>query len=78
VLNPALWVIDGQNCFVITGGIEHSVGQFAKTLPKQPEFNFNHSLKAINSLITQSAYVYLDLLPQLTEIYAGNQYFIIQ
>jgi hypothetical protein len=59
VLNPALWVIDGQNCFVITGGIEHSVGQF-------------------DSLITQSAYVYLDLLPQLTEIYAGNQYFIIQ
>jgi hypothetical protein len=42
--------------------------------------NFNHSPKAINSLITQSAYVYLDLLPHvkrmLTEIYAGNQYFI--
>jgi hypothetical protein len=36
--------------------------------------------KAINSLITQSACVYLDLLPHvkrmLTEIYAGNQYFI--
>jgi hypothetical protein len=46
------------------------------------KFNFNHSPKAINSLITQSACVYLDLLPQfkriLTEIYAGNQYFIIQ
>jgi hypothetical protein len=27
VSNPALWVIDGQNCFVITGGIEHSDGQ---------------------------------------------------
>jgi hypothetical protein len=41
---------------------------------------FNHSPKAINSLITQSACVYLDLLPHvklmLTEIYAGNQYFI--
>ena len=37
---------------------------------------------AINSLITQSACAYLDLLPHikrmLTEIYAGNQYFIIQ
>jgi hypothetical protein len=36
----------------------------------------------MNSLITQSACVYLDLLPHikrmLTEIYAGNQYFIIQ
>ena len=34
------------------------------------------------SLITQSACVYLDLLPHvkrmLTELYAGNQYFIIQ
>jgi hypothetical protein len=43
-------------------------------------FHFNHSPKAINSLITQSACVYLDLLLQvkwmLTEIYAGNQYFI--
>ena len=42
--------------------------------------DFNHSPKAINSLITQSACVYLDLLPHikrmLTEIYAGNQYFI--
>ena len=42
--------------------------------------NFNHSPKAINILITQSACAYLDLLPHvkrmLTEIYAGNQYFI--
>ena len=49
---------------------------------KTLKFNFNHSPKAINSLITQSACVYLDLLPHvkriLTEIYAGNQYFIIQ
>ena len=49
---------------------------------KMLKFNFNHSPKAINSLITQSACVYLDLLPHvkriLTEIYAGNQYFIIQ
>jgi hypothetical protein len=33
-------------------------------------------------LITQSAHVYLDLIPylkrMLTEIYAGNQYLIIQ
>jgi len=42
VSNPALWVIDGQNCFVITGGIEHSVGQFAKTLPKQPVTTGEH------------------------------------
>ena len=45
-------------------------------------FNFDHPPKAINSLITQSACVYLDLLlhvkRMLTEIYAGNQYFIIQ
>ena len=49
---------------------------------KTLKFNFDHSPKAINSLITQSACVYLDLLPHvkriLTEIYAGNQYFIIQ
>ena len=49
---------------------------------KTLKFNFNHSPKAINSLITQSACVYLYLLPHvkriLTEIYAGNQYFIIQ
>ena len=49
---------------------------------KTLKFNFNHSPKDINSLITQSACVYLDLLPHvkriLTEIYAGNQYFIIQ
>jgi phosphoribosylformylglycinamidine (FGAM) synthase-like amidotransferase family enzyme len=49
---------------------------------KTLKFNFNNSPKAINSLITQSACVYLDLLPHvkrmLTEIYAGNQYFIIQ
>ena len=49
---------------------------------KTLNFNFNHSPKAINSLITQSSCVYLDLLPHvkriLTEIYAGNQYFIIQ
>jgi hypothetical protein len=49
---------------------------------KTLKFNFNYSPKAINSLITQSACVYLDLLPHvkriLTEIYAGNQYFIIQ
>ena len=49
---------------------------------KTLKFNFNHSLKAINSLITQSACVYLDLLPHVKriwrEIYAGNQYFIIQ
>ena len=48
---------------------------------KTLKFNFDHSPKAINSLITQSAYAYLDLLPRvkrmLTEIYAGNQYFII-
>jgi hypothetical protein len=45
------------------------------------KFNFDHSPKAINSLITQSACIYLDLLPRvkrmLTEIYAGKQYFII-
>ena len=49
---------------------------------KTLKFNFNHSPKAINSIITHSACVYLDLLPHvkrmLTEIYAGNQYFIIQ
>ena len=49
---------------------------------KTLKFNVSHSPKAINSLITQSACVYLDLLPRvkqmLTEIYAGNQYFIIQ
>ena len=49
---------------------------------KTLKFNFDHSPKAINSLITQSACVYLNLLPYikriLTEIYAGNQYFIIQ
>jgi hypothetical protein len=43
-------------------------------------YDFDHSPKAINSLITQSACLYLDLLPHvkrmLTEIYAGNQYFI--
>jgi hypothetical protein len=48
--------------------------------PNKTFSNFNHSPKAINSLITQSACVYLDLLPHvkrmLTEIYAGNQYFI--
>jgi phosphoribosylformylglycinamidine (FGAM) synthase-like amidotransferase family enzyme len=46
---------------------------------KTLKFNFNHSPKAINSLITQSACVYLDLLPHvkriLTEIYAGNHIF---
>ena len=46
---------------------------------KTLKFDFNHSPKAINSLITC---VYLDMLPcvkrMLTEIYAGNQYFIIQ
>jgi hypothetical protein len=45
---------------------------------KMLKFNFNHSPNAINSLITQSACVYLDLLPRvkwmLTEIYAGNQW----
>jgi hypothetical protein len=45
-------------------------------------FNLNHSPIAINSLITQSACVYLDLLPHIKtnvdRIYAGNQYFIIQ
>ena len=50
--------------------------------PDKTFSNFNHSPKAINSLLTQSAFVYLDLLPHvkriLTEIYAGNQYFIIQ
>ena len=49
---------------------------------KTLKFNFNHSTKAINSLITQLACVYLDLLPHvkqmLTEIYAGKLYFIIQ
>jgi hypothetical protein len=49
---------------------------------KTLKFNVNHSPKAINSLITQSACVYLDLLPHVKriwrEIYAGNQYFIIQ
>ena len=49
-----------------------------KFTDKTLKFNFNHSPKAINNLITQSACVYLDMLPQLTEIYAGNQYFIIQ
>jgi hypothetical protein len=48
--------------------------------PDKTFSNFNHSPKAINSLITQSACVYLDLFPHvkwmLTEIYAGNQYFI--
>ena len=49
---------------------------------KKLKFNFNQSPKAINSIITQLACVYLDLLPHvnrmLTEIYAGNQYFRIQ
>ena len=49
---------------------------------KKLKFNFNQSPKAKNSIITQSACVYLDLLPRvnrmLTEIYAGNQYFRIQ
>ena len=44
--------------------------------PDKTFSNFNHSPKAINSLITQSACVYLDLLPHvkrmLTEIYAGT------
>ena len=48
--------------------------------PDKTFSNFNHLPKAINGLITQSACVYLDLLPHvkrmLTEIYAGNQYFI--
>ena len=48
--------------------------------PDKTFSNFNHSPKAINSLITQSACVYFDLLlhvkRMLTEIYAGNQYFI--
>ena len=48
----------------------------------QNVFNFNHSPIAINSLITQSACVYLDLLlhfkRMLTEIFPGIQYFIIQ
>ena len=33
--------------------------------PDKTFSNFNHSLKAINSLITQSACVYLDLLPHV-------------
>ena len=37
---------------------------------------------AAGSIMTQSAHLYLDLLPHLkrmlTEIYAGNQYLIIQ
>jgi hypothetical protein len=44
---------------------------------KTLKFNFDHSPKAINSLITQSACVYLNLLPHvkriLTEIYAGTK-----
>ena len=48
--------------------------------PDKTFSNFNQLPKAINSLITQSACAYLDLLPHvkriLTEIYAGNQYFI--
>jgi hypothetical protein len=43
---------------------------------KTLKFNFDHSPKAINSLITQSACVFLDLLQHvkriLTKIYAGN------
>ena len=64
----------------------HSISTDNRLIMKFPDktlkFNFNHSPKAINSLITQAACVYLDLLPHvkriLTEIYAGNQYFIIQ
>jgi hypothetical protein len=42
-------------------------------------FNLNHSPIAINSLITQSVLIcYRTLKRMLTEIYAGNQYFIIQ
>jgi hypothetical protein len=48
--------------------------------PDKTFSNFNQLPKAINSLITQSACPYLDLLPHvkrlLTEMYAGNQYFI--
>jgi hypothetical protein len=44
--------------------------------PDKTFSNFNHSPKAINSLITQSACVYLDLLPHvkrmLTEIFNDN------
>jgi hypothetical protein len=51
--------------------------QIMKFPDKTIKFNFNHSPKAINSLITQSACAYLDLVPRvkrmLTEIY-----FIIQ
>jgi hypothetical protein len=39
---------------------------------KTLKFNFNHSPKAINSLITQSACVYLDLLPV-----HNNRFFIL-
>ena len=39
--------------------------------PDKTFSNFNHSPKAINSLITQSAFVYLDLLPHVTELYMG-------
>jgi hypothetical protein len=48
---------------------------FKLTMIRINHYDFNHSPKAINSLITQSACVYLDLLPHvkrmLTEIYAG-------
>ena len=44
--------------------------------PDKTFSNFNHSPKAINSLITQSACAYLDLLPHvkrmLTEIMLGT------
>ena len=35
---------------------------------KTLKFNFDHSPKAINSLITQSACVYLNLLPHVKRI----------
>jgi hypothetical protein len=48
----------------------HSIStdnRLMKFTDKTLKFNFNHSPKAINSLITQSACVYLDLLPHLNE-----------
>jgi hypothetical protein len=81
--------LDQQLLFLPTGRFFvlpcHSISTdegLMKFPDKTLKFNFNLSPKAINSLITQSACVYLDLLPHvkriLTEIYAGNQYFIIQ
>jgi hypothetical protein len=71
----------GRSLFCLTGPTVNilATGQLMKFPDKTLKFNFNHSPKAINSLITR---VYLDLLPHikriLTEISAGNQYFIIQ